>query len=39
MVRNGLLKDDSKKGIWEISEKGRGYFKKMTQERDSTLYG
>ena len=26
MVKEGLLRDDSQRGIWEISEDGRGYL-------------
>ena len=26
LVQDGLLKDDSKRGIWEISEKGRQFL-------------
>ncbi|MFA4987869.1 MAG: winged helix-turn-helix domain-containing protein, partial [Candidatus Brocadiia bacterium] len=28
MVRNGLLKSDSRKGIWEISQEGRDYLER-----------
>ena len=27
MVKEGLLKDDSPRGTWETSEKGRAYLK------------
>ncbi|MCK4444335.1 MAG: winged helix-turn-helix domain-containing protein [Thermoplasmata archaeon] len=30
MVREGLLRDDSPRGLWEITKKGRGFFRSRT---------
>ena len=30
LVKDGLLRDDTDRGIWEISEKGRKYLQKKT---------
>jgi len=32
LVREGLLKDDSPWGIWEISEKGEKYLKENIEK-------
>ncbi|MBA3063704.1 MAG: hypothetical protein FP833_12280, partial [Atribacteria sp.] len=32
MVKDGLLKSDSPRGIWEISEKGKKYLKEQVVE-------
>ena len=39
MVQEGLLRSDSPRGIWEISEKGRAYLEKEGAGKLATSAG